>query len=1047
MNKKIHYFLMLVSFLCIQGIMAQGKTVTGTVSDADTGGPLPGINVVEKGTRNGTSTDFDGNYSISVSGSSAILVFSAIGYTEKEVAVGGQSSINVTLAENVELLGEVVVTALGIKKETKALGYSVTQVGSEEIATIKTPNAINSLQGKIAGVNITQNSTGAAGSSRVIIRGNNSLTGGNQPLYVVDGIPIGNENNGAASLWGGNDGGDGISSLNADEIESISVLKGGSAAALYGSRGGNGVILITTKSGSKQEGFGIEYTSTANFDVVDTSIQDFQTTYGQGLLGEKPANQAAALEAGLNSWGPRLDGSQVVQWDGVQRPYSYVGSNLKHFYRTGTTFINTVALSSGNETANMRFSLTDFTNDDITPNSGLNRKIFALNAGAVLAEKLTAQVSAKYSIEDTQNRPRLSDAPGNANFTVGLLSPNVDVRFMNPGADEFGNEIQYSDNIFSQNPYFAAFNFRNEDTRNRLIASATLRYDILDWLYVTARAGIDHYTLRRTSVTPFGTAFQPLGSIEEDEYRYSQVDSDIILGVEKDINDKFSVNAFVGANRNSIDHEVLRQRGSNFIVPGLEDVGNTENQSRDRNFGTNFGERKIGSLYGSFELSYNNYAYLTFTGRNDWFSTLSFPGKETPNDDFYPSVSGSLILSDMFEMPTFIDFLKLRSGFSQTAGGADEAYQLALTYEIFDQGHLGQPLGRINGGTVPNANLVPWNKDEFEIGFDARFLGNRLSLDFAYYTNQITSDIVKVTTSVGSGFNDAIFNIGEIENKGVELLISGTPIRTQNFEWTTSVNTSFNEGVVVGTNDVGDPIFLDEPRTRNVRIAHVVGERYGTIFGTSYVRDNNGNIVYDIDGDGVPIARQGERKILGDGVPPWTVGFSNSIRYKDFNLNFLIDGKFGGQLFSGTNTIAYGTGLHQKTTEGREGGLAVSGIDGATFDADAGTGATFNATVAPENLQTYWGRVNDIAEEFVEDSDYIRFRQLSLGYTFPTAILGKTFIKSATINLLAQNLFYIKRSIDNVDPESAYNVSNSQGLEYFGVPTTKGYGVSLNVKF
>lgn len=1047
MNKKIHYFLMLVSLLCIQGIMAQGKTVTGTVSDADTGGPLPGINVVEKGTRNGTSTDFDGNYSISVSGSSAILVFSAIGYTEKEVAVGGQSSINVTLAENVELLGEVVVTALGIKKETKALGYSVTQVGSEEIATIKTPNAINSLQGKIAGVNITQNSTGAAGSSRVIIRGNNSLTGGNQPLYVVDGIPISNENNGAASLWGGNDGGDGISSLNADEIESISVLKGGSAAALYGSRGGNGVILITTKNGSKQEGFGIEFTSTANFDVVDTSIQDFQNTYGQGQLGAKPATQEEALEAGLSSWGARLDGSQVVQWDGVQRPYSDVGSNLKHFYRTGTTFINTVALSNGTENTNIRFAITDFTNEDITPNAGLNRKIFSLNAGAVMAEKLTAQINAKYSIEDVQNRPRLSDAPGNANFTVGLLSPNVDVRFMNPGTNEDGSERQYSNNIFSQNPYFAAFNFRNEDTRNRLIASASLRYDILDWLYISGRAGIDHYTLRRTSVTPFGTAFDPLGSITEDEYRYSQVDSDLILGAEKDITEKFSVNAFVGANKNSVDHEILRQQGSRFIVPGLEDVGNTENQSRNRNFEPQFGERKIGSVYGSLELSYDNYAYLTFTGRNDWFSTLSFPGKDSPNNDFYPSVSGSLILSDMFEMPTFVNFLKLRSGYSQTAGGADVAYGLSLTYEIFDQGHLGQPLGRITGGTVPNADLVPWIKDEFEIGFDARFLNNRLSVDFAYYTNQITNDIVNVTTSVGSGFNDATFNIGEIENKGVELLITGTPIRNENFEWTTSVNASFNEGVVVATNDGGDPIFLEEPRTRNVRIAHIVGERYGTIFGTSYVRDNNGAIVYDIDGDGVPIARQGERKILGQGVPPWTVGFSNSIRYKNFNLNFLIDGKFGGQLFSGTNTTAYGTGLHKNTLEGRENGLAVSGIDGATFDADAGTGAAFNVTVAPENLSNYWGRVNDIAEEFVEDSDYVRFRQLSLGYTLPSNIIEKTFIKSATINLLAQNLFYITRNIDNVDPESAYNVSNSQGLEYFGVPTTKGYGVSLNVKF
>ncbi|WP_420321317.1 SusC/RagA family TonB-linked outer membrane protein [Flagellimonas sp.] len=1043
MIKRLHYFLMIVSLLCLQGVSAQGKTVSGTVTDASTGTPLPGINVVEKGTTNGTSTDFDGNYTISVSNDAAVLVFSAIGYSTKEMSVAGQTTVNTTLEESLEALGEVVVTALGIRKETKALGYSLTEVGGEEISTIKTPNAINALQGKIAGVNITQNSTGAAGSSRVIIRGNSTLTGNNQPLYVVDGIPIGNDNNGAASLWGGNDGGDGISSITADDIESVSVLKGGSATALYGSRGGNGVILITTKSGREQEGFGVEYSSTVNFDKVNTSLQDFQTEYGHGIQGRKPANQAEALDAGLSSWGARLDGSSVVQWDGVERPYSYVGSNLDHFYRTGTTFINTVALSNGSENSNFRFSASDLTNDDITPNSGLNRKTFSLNAGAVLNKKLTAQVNAKYILEDVMNRPRLSDAPGNANFTVGLLSPNVDVRFMNPGVNEDGTERMYSNNTFSQNPYFAAFNFRNEDTRNRIIASTSLRYDILDWLYITGRVGVDHYTRKSTSVTPFGTAYQPLGSMSEEERRYTQVDSDLILGIDKDINDQFAVSAFFGANNNKITFEQLNLGGGNFIVPGLEDIANLENQNRSRNFN----EREIGSLYGSIELSYNDYAYLTFTGRNDWFSTLSFPGKTTPNNDFYSSINGSFILSDMAELPTFVDFLKLRGGYAQTAGGADSAYQLALTYEIFGQGHLGQPLGRISGGTVPNANLVPWNKSEIEAGFDARLFGNRLSIDFAYYTNETTNDIVNVTTSLTSGFGNASANLGKIENKGVELLLTATPIRNTNFEWTTSINAAFNEGVVTATNDEDAPIGLEEPRTRNVRIMQIPGERYGVIFGTSYVRDNDGNIVYDIDSDGTPIARQGERKILGDGVPPWTLGFTNSIRYKNFNLNFLIDGKFGGQLFSGTNTTAIGTGLHKATLEGRESGLSVTGIDGSTFNADTGTGTSFTATVAPENLSTYWGRVNDIAEEFVEDSDYIKFRQLSLGYTFPSQLLDKTFLQSVTVNLLAQNLFYLSRNIDNVDPESAYNTGNSQGLEYFGVPSTRSYGLSVNVKF
>jgi hypothetical protein len=348
---------------------------------------------------------------------------------------------------------------------------------------------------------------------------------------------------------------------------------------------------------------------------------------------------------------------------------------------------------------------------------------------------------------------------------------------------------------------------------------------------------------------------------------------------------------------------------------------------------------------------------------------------------------------------------------------------------------------------VPNANLVPFSKSELEVGLDARFFNNRLAFDVAYYTNETTNDIVGVATSVFSGYNDASANLGQVENKGVEFLISGTPIRTENFNWTTSINGAYNKGIVLATNEDDSDINLDEPRTQNVRITHIVGEAYGTIVGVSYVRDNAGNIVYDIDGEGVPIAREGERNILGEGVPPWTFGFNNTFNIGNFNFNFLIDGKFGGQIFSGTNTITYGNGLHKATLEGRENGLEVSGIDGATFDADAGTGQPFTATVAPENLQTYYGNINDIAEEFVEDSDYIKFRQMSLGYTLPPRFLDNTFLTSVNISVIASNLFYLKRTVDNIDPESAYNVSNSQGLEYFGLPSTRSYGLNLNVKF
>ncbi|MGB0879015.1 MAG: SusC/RagA family TonB-linked outer membrane protein [Polaribacter sp.] len=1034
MIQKLMKLLLIICIFSIHTMYAQ-STVTGTITDASDGMELPSVTVLEKGTSNGTTTDFNGTYTIQVSNQNAVLQFSSLGYATKEITVNGQTVINVALEQSAEALDEIVVTALGIKKETKALGYSLTQVDGKALSDIKTPNAVNALQGKIAGVNITQNSTGAGGSSRVVIRGASSLAGNNQPLYVVDGIPIGNDNNGSASLWGGNDGGDGISSLNPDDIESVSALKGGAAAALYGSRASGGVIIITTKSGKQQKGFGVEVSSQILFDNVNTSLQDFQTQYGQGLRGAKPVSQTEALDAGLSSWGPRFDGTDVVQFDGVSRPYSYVGNNVDKFYKTGTTFINTVALSNSTETSNYRFSVSDFSNNDIIPNAGLNRKSFSLNASSVLAEKLTTSVNVKYIIEDVTNRPRLSDSPGNANFAVALLPGNLDVGSLLPATNEDGSERQYYSNTFFTNPYFSVNNFRNEDVRNRIVASTSLRYDMSDGFYLSGRMGVDHSTRKSVAVEPYGTGFKPLGGINESERRYTQIDADIMLGAERAIDDQFSVNAFIGANSNSQKREQLNLGGNDFIVPGLEDLSNTLSQSRSRSFT----ESKIGSLYGSVEVSYDKWAYVTFTGRNDWFSTLSFPGKTTPNDDFYSSLSASVILSEVLELPSEINFLKLRGGYSQVAGGAPDPYSLSLTYEIFGQSLLGQPTGQIFGNQVPNANITPFEKTEFEIGFDARLLNNRLSLDVAYYANETIGDIVGVSASQTSGFGSALANLGKISNKGIEVLISGSPIKTEDFTWNSSFNISHNKGIVTATNDGGDILFLDEPRTRNIRIAQIVDENFGSLYGVSYERDANGTIMYNIDGDGVPRAVEGARKLLGQGVPPTTIGFSNSFKYKDFSLNVLIDGKFGGQIFSGTNTLLYRNGLHQDTAENRE-ALTVSGIDAATGD-------PFTTTVAPENLAIYYGEIADIAEEFVEDSDFIKLRQLSVGYNVPNKFLEKTFLQSATISVIASNLFYLKRSIDNIDPESAYSAGNSQGLEYFGVPSTRSYGLNFNIKF
>lgn len=1030
MLRKLTVILAFVPML----LWGQSKVVTGTVTGSGDGMPLPGVSVLVKGTSQGTSTDFDGNYSIKVKEGS-VLQFSYVGFTTKEIKVRG-SKLNVVLQESAEALEEVVVTALGIKKEQKALGYSLTEVKGDDMVQVKQTNAINALQGKVAGVNVTQNATGSAGSSRVIIRGASSLTEDNQPLYVVDGIPISNVNNGSAGMWGGSDGGDGISSINPDDIASVSVLKGGAASALYGSRAADGVIIITTKSGKGQKGFGIELSSSVLFDQVDTTLRDYQTSYGQGKRGKRPATVTEVLDMGVSSWGEKLDGVPTVQWDGVKRPYSYVGNNLDHFYRTGISLINTLAITDGNEKLNYRLSASDFSNEDILPNSGLDRKTFSLNLGSVLAEKLTVNANIKYVIEDVKNRSRLSDSPGNPNFTVANLPGNVDVRTMNPGVNKDGTERVYTNNVWSQNPYFAVHKFKNSDVRHRFISSASLRYNFTDWLYILGRAGIDHYTRKGISVEPWGVAYKPEGSIRESEIIYTQIDSDLMLGFEKDLSEDFSVTGFIGANKNSVKQEGLFLGGQKFIVKGLEDLANTKEQNRSRSFS----QKKIGSLYGSLEMAYKKYAYLTVTGRNDWFSTLSFPGKETPNDDFYYSANASLILSKMFEMPEEISFLKLRGGYSEVAGGAQNPYQLSFLYEIFGQGHLGQFLGKIATNTIPNANLVPFVKKESEIGLDARFFDSRLSFDIAVYKNQTTKDIVPVSVSVFSGYGSVLANIGVIENKGIEGLVSIVPIRTENFQWNMSLNAAYNDGKIVATNEENGEISLGEPRTRNVQIKQIVGENFGTIVGVSYERDENGMIKYNISDEGIPKAVEGPRKVLGTGVPPLTLGLTNSFSYKNFNLSFLIDGKFGGQIFSGTNTVLYGNGLHKETLKGRENGLEVTGIN-------AKTGAQFTTIVKPEDLSIYYDEISDIAEEFVYDADFIKLRQLSLGYSFPKKYLDKIFFNGIDISVVATNLFYLKRSVDNIDPESAYNVGNAQGLEYFGVPSRKSYGVNFKFKF
>ena len=1018
-------------------LSAYAQQISGTVTD-ENGVPLPGATVLVQGTSNGVSTDFDGNYSISASQGDT-LVFSFVGYSSQSVVVGSSSTVNVSLEPD-NALEEVVVTALGVQRNTKALGYSVTNVEGDEISANPSTNAINALQGKVAGVNITGSAMGAKGSSRVVIRGSSSLTGNNQPLYVVDGITINNNNLGAAGMWGGTDFGDGISSINPDDVASVTVLKGGAAAALYGSRASNGVIIITTKNGLGSEGLGIEINSTTQFDMLNTSLWDTQTTYGAGSLGAAPSNSTSAMDNMWSAWGAKMSGQLVPQFDGVSRPYVY-SDNKDKFYRTGTTYSNTISFSTSNENGNTRFSLTNLDNDDISPNSTLDRNQIGVNTSQKLGDNLTVDANMKYILEDQSGNPRLSDGPGNANWIINNYAPSMNVDWAKgpngDGRNDDLTEYRATPSIYIQNPWFAQNYYINDAEKERFIGSINARLDLTDFLYIRGRVGTDRYDLHRTTSEPYGTGYKPQGGINHYKLAFQQLDADFFLGTDNlSLTDQVSLTAFVGIGSNIVKSESLSINGNDFIVPSLVSINNVKAKSA----GYGFSEKQINSAYGSAEFGYNDWAYLTVTARNDWFSTLSLAGKNAPNNDLYTSATLSLVLSDAFDLGD-ISFLKLRAGYSQVAGGADSPYRLNLTYGIVGQGHLGASLGQINGGQIPNTEITPFEKNETEFGFDIRMLDNRLSLDATYYDNETVGDIVGVSASATSGFGSALANLGEINNSGVELLLKYKPVVTDDFAMEVSLNYTNNESKVVATNDTGGNISLDEPRDRNLRVTHIVGEKYGALFGTSFQRDSQGRIVHETSrGYPVPVIVN-NRKILGFGVPPQQIGIGASFRYKDFNAGFLIEGKSGGQIYSGTNNRLIGYGLHKMTVPagGREAGMVPDGV--------LEDGSVITTSLDYAQQQAYWGRYNDAAEAGIRDSDYMRLRQLNIGYNIPSSVLEGTFIQSASVSLIGKNLFFLSNDVENVDPESAYNSNNSQGLEFSGMPVPRTIGFNVNLKF
>ncbi|WP_257658986.1 SusC/RagA family TonB-linked outer membrane protein [Parapedobacter lycopersici] len=996
---------------------AEAIDIRGQVTNSK-GEPLVGVSVKLKGTSAGTTTGEDGKYVLTVPNGDGILAFSYIGYVSQETAIAGRNIISIQLAEDANALSEVVVTALGISREKKALAYSVTEVKGEEFTQAREMNIANALTGKIAGVNATGMATGAGGSSRIIIRGNGSLNGNNMPLYIVNGMPIDNSIPGGAATRSGAkinvDRGDGIAGINPDDIETISVLKGGAASALYGSRASNGVILITTKKGVARKGIGVEFNSSSTFESINV-FPDFQYEYGQGVDGKKPMTQAEALNSGHTSFGAKMDGEPYVQFDGVERPYApvYVKDNLKAVYRTGSNYANTVAFTGGNESLNYRFSLSNTDAFNIQPNSSFNRKTGNLNVNSTLGKRLTVQAVAQYNIEKAKNRPKIGYEDVNASWVTQVIANTVDIRNLAPGYDEEGKEIQWGPWAESTNVYFTLNKFINHDNKNRFIGQANIQYDLTDNLYIKGTVGQDYYNFNYVAISPTNLAFRPLGDYESIESAVSETNGMLTLNYNSRVfNDALGIIGMLGANKQRSSYVETRIKGQDFIIPYFYSYTNlnilntipTDNQS------------SISSVFGSLDFDYKGIAYLTLTGRQDWFSTLSAAN----NSIFYPSIGGSFLLSQAMELPAVFNLLKLRGSWAQVGGATVDPYRINQTYGLLQGGHNGRPVQTL--GLIPNPDLRPLVSTTYEVGFETQLLNNRLGVDFTYYDRKTTDDIVETQVSSTSGMTSTLLNIGELSNKGIELLITATPVSTANFNWNVSYNAAYNKSEIVklapGLND------------------REIGKPYNTIWGYDKLVNENGESVYDAKSG---YAAKTDLLDLGVGVPPLTMGFTTDFAYKNFSLNILFDGKFGNTIWSRFSQYTHRFGLQKRTLPGRENGLTLSGVDRE--------GNPFTKTWTVAELDSYYDYDKNYDRLFVYDGSFVKLRQVILGYHLPVDKLGLSKLTSASVSLVARNLLTLYSKTDGFDPESNNLVTNDQGYESFGVPRTRTIGVNLMVKF
>jgi len=1051
-NKLLFKGMVSFSFIVLlfmEVVKAQETDVRGTVSSSEDGQEIIGATLLLQGDQSssqGTVTDVNGEYSLSVAGPESRLVISSIGYTPQTIRVGNRSVINIRLDPDVSELSEVVVTAFGIEREKKALGYSVQEVDTEELTQARETNVVNSLKGKVAGVHVNPTSGGPGGSSYVVIRGNSSLTGNNQPLYVVDGIPIDNQTLDPASSFSGFDYGDGIGNINPDDIANISVLKGPSAASMYGARGANGVILITTKSGRKGQGIGVEINTNYTFETPSVN-PTFQNTWGGGYDDDYSAfgketidGQETLVWPGwlLDQWGGAMDGRPVIydyarDW-GVKPYNAQPTDNIENFYRTGTTSTNTLSVFGGNETSTLRLSFSNMNNKSLVPNNTLDRQTITLRGSHQVSEKLLVDAKINYTRQEGNNRIQNGISFSSLQASLQVMPRSIDLDWLRDYTRADGRMASFKPGS-PYNPYWITEKFKNNDTRDRIIGMARIKYDFTDWLSIQGRTGTDFYTDNRYAMVPQGTPGRANlnGQIRNTMWRVKEENSDVLLTATGDLSSDFNGTLTLGANHLNRDQEVVQVRGENLDIPDLYHINNASLV-----FPRNYSIRKqMNSTYFQSQLAFRNYLFLDITGRNDWSSTLGVENQSF----FYPSVSTSFAFTDALEIDSpILTFGKFRASYAEAGNDADP-YLTRAGYSLSTQTFDGLRMATIRSN-VPLEDLKNELTTSFEVGMDLRFFNNRLGIDFTYYNQSTTNQILPVEISAASGFNTRLINAGEIQNHGIELMINANLVKAGDFTWDLAINGSRNRSEVVSlAPGIDSHTLLSGAGTIEAR----VGEAYGNIVGFAKKRNEEGRILVSELGKW---QRADEMTVLGNIQPDFLGGITNTFSFKGFVLSSMFDFRLGGQVYSYSkyDQMAKGTG---KFTENR--GTQDLIVDGLIENAD-GTFTENDISLLSHQYYAEQGPWGGIAETMVIDADYMALRELTFGYNFSKGFLSKTPFVNARLSIVGRNLLYLYRDPEfklmGISPETAFNSSTAaQGVEARGLPTTRSMGFNLFLTF